>query len=107
MNDLSAEQIAKLVAQCRKLAVMKPANQADAAILTLARDAAIPLCNALEASQKREEELRKLVGEALTQFAQCDFREDNCATVELAGKRVRNTANVFLARVAELKGGAL
>ena len=34
---------------------------------------------------------------ALQQFAECNLNDDNCASLELASKRIRNIANAALA----------
>lgn len=70
-----------------------PVVAANRDLIAYYRTAAPDLADALSASLQREAGLRK----ALEQLADCDMHEGNCASIELASKRVRNVASAALA----------
>lgn len=51
----------------------------------------------LETELNLANEQREVLLKAMRQFAECDLNESNCASLEIATKRIRNLANDALA----------
>lgn len=52
--------------------------------------------------EERKDEALKVAMDKLRELATNELSEENCVSVELAGKRVRNHANQALVRITEL-----
>lgn len=66
-----------------------PLTEADARLIAAARNA-LP---ALLATARRQRRYKQ----ALEQFAWCDLNDDNCASLEVASRRIRHLARAALA----------
>jgi len=93
----------------RQLAVADPRGlileQAATALAAREQKLAVAqsmLDRAREREEAREQETRVL-RDALTELAQCDLNESNCASLAVANARIRAIANTALAALSQLQ----